>query len=123
MVRDLTNALTAARGLPPGVGQVQAESAVMSLLRFARATEAPTEDKSQANGRDTRLEAILEKLVVGARTSSAKFGPAEFAAAASEFKVLGVPLERTWSPNYSDLEKMATSVTAKMTGASRPRRP
>ena len=71
MVRDLTNALTEARGLPPGVGQVQAESAVMSLLRFARATEAPTEDKSQANGRDAKLEAILEKLVVGARTSSA----------------------------------------------------
>jgi hypothetical protein len=123
MVRDLTNALTEARGLPPGVGQVQAESAVMSLLRFARATETPAEDKSQTHGRDARLEAILEKLVVGARTSSAKFGPAEFAEAASEFKVLGVPLERTWSPNYSDLEKMATSVTAKMTGASRPRRP
>jgi hypothetical protein len=71
MVRDLTNALTEARGLPPGVGQVQAESAVMSLLRFACATEAPAEDKSQANGRDAKLEAILEKLVVGARTSSA----------------------------------------------------
>ena len=123
MVRDLTNALTEARGLPPGVGQVQAESAVMSLLRFARATEAPTEDKSQANGRDARLEAILEKLVVGARTSSAKFGLAEFAAAASEFKVLGVPLEKNWSPNYASLEKMATSVTAKINGVPAPKFP
>jgi hypothetical protein len=123
MVRDLTNALTEARGLPPGVGQVQAESAVMSLLRFARATEAPTEDKSQTNGRDARLEAILEKLVVGARTSSAKFGFAEFAAAASEFKVLGVHLERTWSPNYTALEKMATSVTAKINGVPAPKFP
>ena len=123
MVRDLTNALTEARGLPPGVGQVQAESAVMSLLRFASATEAPTEDKSQANGRDARLEAILEKLVVGARTSSAKFGLAEFAAAASEFKVLGVHLEKTWSPNYTALEKMATSVTAKINGMPAPKFP
>ena len=123
MVRDLTNALTEARGLPPGVGQVQAESAVMSLLRFARATEAPAEDKSLANGRDARLEAILEKLVVGARTSSAKFGLAEFAAAASEFKVLGVHLERTWSPNYAALEKMATSVTAKINGVPAPKFP
>ena len=123
MVRDLTNALTEARGLPPGVGQVQAESAVMSLLRFARATEAPTEDKSQANGRDARLEAILEKLVVGARTSSAKFGLAEFAAAASEFKVLGVHLERNWSPSFAALEKMATSVTAKINGVPAPKFP
>ena len=123
MVRDLTNALTEARGLPPGVGQVQAESAVMSLLRFARATETPAEDKSQTHGRDARLEAILEKLVVGARTSSAKFGLAEFAASASEFKVLGVHLERTWSPNYTALEKMATSVTAKINGMPAPKFP
>ena len=79
-------------------------------------------DKSQV-GRDAKLEAILDKLVVGTRTSSAKFGPAEFVAAVSEFKLLGVPLEKNWSPNYASLEKMATSVNAKINGMPAPKFP
>jgi hypothetical protein len=59
------------------------------------------------------LEAILDKLVVWVEGS---FGPVEFSAAASEFKLLGVPLEKGWSPSYPCLDKMSVSVNARTGG-------
>jgi hypothetical protein len=49
--------------------------------------------------------------VVGTKTPSAKFGPAEFSVAASEFRLFGVPLEKNWSPSYSCLEIVHLSLS------------
>ena len=61
--------------------------------------------------------------MVGTKTPSAKFGPAEFSVSASEFRLFGVPLEKNWLPSYSCLERMSVSVNAKTGGMPSPKLP
>ena len=125
MRKAFAAALLAAKGPPPGVGLPQAEQASEAFLAYARSRMQPSPVAgAEAPGRESKVDAILEKLAAGTSAPrTEKYGAPDFAEAVKHFKAAGSPLDRQDMPQYTQMARFVRSVQGKVGGEHAPQLP